>query len=308
MELRQLQYFLAVIEAGTLSRAAIALAISQPVLSRQIKALEDEMGSPLLHRTGRGVVPSEAGRVLEQHARKVIEEVSEATVGIRALSQAPNERVVLGMPPSLAAVLTTPLVQQFRNELPEASLGIVEAFSGHMLEWLMSGLVDVAVLYNAPRLRTLATDPLVTDEIFLLGPASDPARVGVGPVPATRLAELPMILPTRPHGLRVLLDQVLAKAGLAARAQLEINAMPSTLSLVEAGVGYTILSYSCVHQQVAAQRIRCWRIAPPTLTRSLVMATSTQRPVTQVARRLMRMVHRQIDGIVENGQWAPAQI
>jgi LysR family transcriptional regulator, nitrogen assimilation regulatory protein len=106
----------------------------------------------------------------------------------------------------------------------------------------------------------------------------------------------------------VLLDQVLAKAGLAARAQLEINAMPSTLSLVEAGVGYTILSYSCVHQQVAAQRIRCWRIAPPTLTRSLVMATSTQRPVTQVARRLMRMVHRQIDGIVENGQWAPAQI
>jgi LysR family nitrogen assimilation transcriptional regulator len=305
MELRQLQYFLAIVEAGTLSRAAISLAISQPVLSRQIKALEDEMGSPLLHRTGRGVVPSEAGRVLEQHARKVLDEVGAATVEIKALGDAPHERVVLGMPPSLAAVLTTPLVQQFRGELPEATLGIVEGFSGHMLEWLMSGIVDVAVLYNAPRLRTLSTDPLVTDEIFLLGPASDPARVGRGPVPATRLAELPMILPTRPHGLRVMLDEVLAKAGLAAHAQLEINAMPSTLSLVEAGIGYTVLSYSCVHQQVAAKRIRCWRIAPPTLTRSLVMSTSTQRPVTRVARMLMRMVHRQIDGIVENGQWAP---
>jgi LysR family nitrogen assimilation transcriptional regulator len=301
MEIRQLQYFLKIVEAGTLSRAAISMSVGQPVLSRAIKSLEDEFGTPLFHRTGRGVVLSRAGKLLEQHAR-----VGHAEFEINALSVAPAERVVVGLPPSVGAVLTAPLVRQFSRELPNSALGIVEGFSGYMLEWLLSGQVDVAILYNAPRLRTLATDPLVTDEIFLLGPANDPANVGDGPVQAARLAGIPMILPTLPHGLRVLFDQVLSKAGASPTVQLEINAMPSTLSLVEAGVGYTILSYSCVHAQVTSGKIRCWRIVQPTMTRSLVVATSTKHPVTREARLLMRMIRKQIDRLVDEGCWAPA--
>ncbi|WP_027793885.1 LysR family transcriptional regulator [Paraburkholderia acidipaludis] len=308
MELRQLQYFLKIAEAGTLSRAAILLSIGQPVLTRQIKALEEEMGTPLLHRTGRGVTLTEAGRILEQQARRVVDTLHDTEVEIRMLRVSPAGRVVIGMPPSVAAVLTTPLVQQFRHELPDAALGVVEGFSGHVLDWLMTGAIDVAILYNAPRLRALATDPLLTDEIFLLGPASDPAGVGDGAVAAKRLADLPMILPSRPHSLRVMLDRVLAKADLAANPKLEINAMPSTLHLVEAGFGYTILSYSCVHQLVVDGRIRCWRIVQPTMTRSLVMATSTQRPVTRVARMLMRMAHRQIERLIDDGHWSPTGI
>jgi LysR family nitrogen assimilation transcriptional regulator len=177
-----------------------------------------------------------------------------------------------------------------------------------VLDWLMTGQLDVAVLYDAPRIRALATDPLVTDEIFLLGPASDPAGVGPGPVKAIRLAEIPMILPSRPHGLRVQLDQVLAKAGSAPNARIEINAMPSTLKLVEAGAGYTILSYSCVHQEVVSGRIRCWRIVQPTMTRSLVVATSTRQPVGKVSRMLVRIVREQIHGLVAEGFWAPSGI
>jgi LysR family nitrogen assimilation transcriptional regulator len=266
------------------------------------------MGMPLFHRTGRGVTLTEAGRVLEQQARRVVETIRDTEVEIRMLRVSPSGRVVIGMPPSVAAVLTMPLVHQFRRELPDAALGIVEGFSGHVLDWLMTGAIDVAVLYNAPRLRALVTDPLLTDEIFLLGPASDPAGVGDGAVSAKRLAGLPMILPSRPHSLRVMLDRVLAKADLAAKPKLEINAMPSTLNLVEAGLGYTILSYSCVHQQVTQGRIRCWRIVQPTMTRTLVMATSTQRPVTRVARLLMRMAHLQIERLVDEGHWSPAGI
>jgi LysR family transcriptional regulator, nitrogen assimilation regulatory protein len=308
MEIRQLQYFLKIAEAGSLSRASISLAVGQPVLSRLVKGLEDELGTPLLHRTGRGVVLSDAGRLLEQHARTVLNAVGTAENEVKALRLAPTERVVIGLPPSVGAVLTTPLVRQFKHESPRGTLGIVEGFSGHVLDWLMTGQVDVAILYNAPRLRTLATDPLLTDEIFLLGPANDPANVGDGPVAAARLARIPMILPTLPHGLRVLFDQVLAKANLSPNVQLEINAMPSTLALVESGLGYTILSYSCVHQQVMAGRIRCWRIVQPTMTRSLVVATSTKRPVTKGARLLARMVRKQIEGLVEEGSWTPAHL
>ncbi len=305
MELRQLEYFIAIAEAGTFSQAAIRLSLGQPVLSRQIKALEEELGAKLYYRTGRGIVLSEAGKLLEQHARAVLETTADAKSAIYALEATPAGRVVIGMPPSVGAVLTVPLVQQFRVEFPRVSLGVIEGFSGHVLEWLTSGRVDVAVLYNAPRLNTLSTEPLLTDELFMLGPVGDPAHAGEGPVPASRLSEIPLILPSRPHGLRLLVDDFLSRIGVVPNVQVEVDAMPSTLSLVESGVAYTILSYSCVHHLISAGRIRAWPIVQPTMTRSLVIATSTQRPMTKAAKALTRIVGRQIQALVADGRWMP---
>ena len=130
MELRQLEYFIAIAETGAFSRAAVRLCVGQPVLSRQIKALEQELGTELYYRTGRGIVLSEAGRILEQHARGVLETTAGARRAISALGSAPAGRVVIGMPPSVGAVLTAPLVRQFRAEFPRVSLGVMDGFSG----------------------------------------------------------------------------------------------------------------------------------------------------------------------------------
>lgn len=305
MELRQLEYFIAIAETGAFSRAAIRLSVAQPILSRQIKALEQELGAELYYRTGRGIVLSEAGKVLEQHARGVLETTAGAKRAIHSLGSAPSGRVVIGMPPSVGAVLTTPIVRQFRSEFPKVSLGVMEGFSGHVLEWLSTGRIDVAVLYNAPRTSALVTAPLLTDELFLLGPVTDPACAGEGEVAAARLAEIPLILPSRPHGLRVLVDDFLSGAGITPNVQVEIDAMPSTLSLVESGIGYTILSYSSVHHLLEAGRIRRWPIVQPAMTRSLVVATSTQRPVTKAARALVGFVRKQVDTLVAEGRWSP---
>ncbi len=305
MELRQLEYFIAIAEAGAFSRAAMRLSVPQPVLSRQIRALELELGTDLYHRTGRGIVLTEAGRILEQHARGVLETTAGAKRAISAIGSAPAGKVTIGMPPSVGAVLTAAIVGQFRAQFPRVSLGVMEGFSGHVLEWLTTGLIDVAVLYNAPRTSVLAADALVTDELFLLGPSSDPANLGNGPVPGARLAEVPLILPSRPHGLRVLVDDFLGRAGVAPNVQVEIDAMASTISLVEAGLGYTILSYSCVHALIEAGRIRKWSIIEPTMTRTLVVATPTQRPVTKAARALMGFVRERVDMLVAEGPWNP---
>jgi LysR family nitrogen assimilation transcriptional regulator len=305
MELRQLEYFVAIAEAGAFSRAAMRLGVPQPVLSRQIRALESELGTELYHRTGRGIVLTEAGRILEQHARGVLETTAGARRAIAAIGSAPAGKVTIGMPPSVGAVLTAAIVGQFRAQFPRVSLGVMEGFSGHVLEWLTTGRIDVAVLYNAPRTSTLAADPLVTDELFLLGPPGDPAGVGTGPVSGVRLAELPLILPSRPHGLRVLVDEFLGRVGVAPSVQVEIDAMASTLSLVERGLGYTILSYSCVHPLIEARRIRKWSIVEPTMTRTLVVATSTQRPVTKAARALVGFVRQQVDKLMAEGRWNP---
>jgi LysR family nitrogen assimilation transcriptional regulator len=305
MELRQLEYFIAIAESSSFSRAAVRLSVAQPVLSRQIKALEEELGAELYHRTGRGIVLSEAGKLLEQHARGILETTAGAKSAISALGATATGRAVIGMPPSVGAVLTATLVRQFHSAFPKVSLGVMEGFSGHVLEWLTMGRIDVAVLYNAPRTSTLAAAPLLTDELFLLGPVSDPADAGMGSVPASRLAQIPLILPSRPHGLRLLVDDSLSRVGVSPNVQVEIDAMPSTLSLVESGVGYTILSYSCVHHLISAGRIRCWSIVQPTITRSLVVATSSLRPMSKAAKALVAMVRDQVETLVRQGRWVP---
>ena len=100
------------------------LGVGQPILGRQIKALEQELGTELYHRTGRGIVLCEAGKILDLHARGVLETTAGARRAINTLGSEPASSVVIGMPPSVGAVLTAPLVRQFRDEFPRASLRV----------------------------------------------------------------------------------------------------------------------------------------------------------------------------------------
>lgn len=305
MELKQLEYFLAVAESGAFSRAGVLLSVGQPVLSRQIKALEEELGAELYHRTGRGIVLTEAGRIFAEHAREVLARTQRAKGEVQELGASPSGRAVIGMPPSVGAVFTVPLVKRFREEFPKASLVVMEGFSGHILEWLTNGRLDVAILYNVRNIATLALDPLLTEDLMLLGPPKDPAGVGKGPVKVARLAEVPMILPSRPHAIRVQFDDALGKSGAPASVALEINAMPSTLKLVESGIGYTLLPYSCVHDLVRTGRIRAWPVVEPKITRELMLATTTTRPLSKAARALGRMVRLEVRALEKAGRWAP---
>ncbi len=305
-DLRQLQLFNAVAEFGSFSRAAVALSVSQSVISRQIKALEEELGVSLLYRNGRGIVLTEAGKLLENYASAILEQASRATTELAALRSNPRGTIVIGMPPSVGVVLTPPLVRNFRTAFPQISMRLVEGFSGHLLEWLVMGKIDVAVLYNAPRMNNLLAEPLLRDELFLLGAKDDPCALGEGPIEASMLAELPMILPARPHGLRLLLDQVLGAAGIEPRIDLEVEAMPSTLRLVESGIGYTILSYSSVHHLVAEGRIAYWRIRNPSIERELLLATSSQRPTTIAIHALTAQIREEVKTLRKLGVWEPA--
>ena len=293
MELKQLTYFLCVAESGSFSKAAVLLSVAQPVLSRQMKLLETELGVELFYRNGRGTVLSEAGKLLDTHARSVMDSLHRARAEIAATRSAPQGRVVIAMPPSIGWVLTAALVRRCRAEFPDINLHVVEGFSGHVTEWLSTGRIDIGVVYNAPRRPTLTTEPLFADELVMLGPAHDPAEIGGETVAAARLGTIPLILPARPHGLRVLIDDVLAKLGLAACVELEVDAMTATLSLVEQGAGYTILSETAAQHLLGAGRIRSWPIVDPVIPRQLMLATSTQRPMSVATRIVTRLIREQ---------------
>ena len=307
MELDQLKTFLTVSELGTFSRAAIRLSSTQPMLSRKIKLLESELGTELFHRTGRGVILSEGGKLLEQYARGILDTAESAKTAIQALGASPVGQVTIGMPSSIATVLAIELVQEFRRAFPNVSLKVMEGYSGHVLEWLTTARLDVAVLYDTPNLKgkTLRTDPILSDELFLIGSPKDPSRIGNGPVRAAHLAEIPLVLPSRPHGIRILVDEAMDHNGLTANVQMEIDAMHSMIALAESGLGYTVLSYSSVRDLVIAKRVRIWRIVEPVITRSLVITTTNQRPSTKPARDLTRIFQELINSHVRDGRWAP---
>ncbi len=306
MEIRHLKMFLAVSEAGSFSRAAAVISVPQPVLSRQVKSLEEELGVELFYRNGRGVILTDAGRLLAGHAEVAVSTVARATDELRVLREAPTGSVVIGVPPTVGTLLTLPVVRRFRADFPQVALRIVEGFSGFVLEWLSVGRVDVAVIYNAPKLSTLLTEELYDEELFLIGPAADPTTPGAHEtIDAVALSQLSLVLPSPRHGLRILIDNWLGQHRLSARVDVEADSLSSILTLVEDGLGYSVLPYAPVNSLIAAGRLRFWRIANPGMVRRLVLATSTSRISTPATRASARIVRDQVRALVESGAWSP---
>jgi LysR family nitrogen assimilation transcriptional regulator len=302
MDLKQLNYFKHVAELGSFSKASTFLNIAQPALSRQVKQLEDRLGISLLYRNGRGVTMTKAGELLLVQANLMLEQLNRTYQEIAGLKGDIAGRTILGLPPTVSQVLVRPLINSLRTEYPDISLQVVEAFSGHVLEWLGDGRLDVAVLYNAPRTRHLKTDRLLIEELVLVSPSRPDNEPG-GDIEMSKLEHLPLVLPSRPHGLRLLVDEVAAKHGLKLQVNFEIDALSLIKDLVEDGAGSTILPYVSVHRETIEGKMATRRIAGQPFTRTLVMATSTQRPLTTATRTLAAFVKAEVKNLHGSGIW-----
>ena len=201
MDLRQLEYFVRVAELGSFTRAAIELDVAQPALSRQVRLLEVELRQTLLVRNGRGAVPTEAGKTLLEHGRGILHQVQRAKDDLGRLRGGLSGRVAVGLPSSVARVLTVPLTRAFREAMPDARLSISEGLSTALEAGLASGRLDIAVLYNAQPSRELDASPLLDEDLLLVrarppGLQEDPPP---GPIDLPAVAQLPLVIPTRPN-------------------------------------------------------------------------------------------------------------
>jgi len=168
MDLRQLEYFVRVAELGSFTRAAIALNVAQPALSRQVRLLEVELRQNLLTRNGRGALPTEVGKLLLAHGRGILHQVARAREELGRVRGSLAGRVAVGMATSLARVLTVPLVRAHQTELPDAALAISEGLSVALQESLVTGRLDIAVLYNAQPGAEIDITPLVEEDLLLV--------------------------------------------------------------------------------------------------------------------------------------------
>lgn len=301
MDLRQLSYFVRVAELGSFTRAAIALDVAQPALSRQVRLLEVELRQSLLSRNGRGATPTEAGKLLLEHARGILHQVERAREDLGRVRGALAGQVAIGLPPSLARVLTVPLTRAFRQQMPEAQLSISEGLSTSMQEWLATGRLDIAVLYNAQPTAGLEITPLL-DEALALVQARPPGLPEDPPPPPIALADvarLPLVIPSRPNAIRMHVEAEMAALGCRPAIALEIDGVSAILDLVAEGFGSAILSRHAVASSPRPSAFTVRPIGPPPLRARVSLATSSLRPATltqQAALELIRSTsHRQLE-------------
>ena len=305
MEIRQIRFFLAIARAGSFSVAAVKLGVPQPMLSRQLQRLEAEIGVSLFHRDGRGVQLSAAGETFLEYATTIIETTDHAMADLLLQTRSPTGGVVLGMPPSTGRILSIPFAQALGERYPRIALRIVEGYSGHVLEWLQSGQLDLALLYEAAMRSTLIADPVLDEDLYCFGAPQDITRIddGTGTLPLASIAKHPLVLPSRPHGLRIYLEQMAKQNGLSLRVALEVDALHTTFEAARARIGLAIMPRSAMADGLLAGTLMVRKIVDPVLTRTLFLATGPKRSTFATQGELVRLMKAVIVSNLERGSW-----
>ncbi|MES3002364.1 MAG: LysR substrate-binding domain-containing protein [Pseudomonadota bacterium] len=290
MDLKQLEYFVRVAEVGSFTRAAHALDIAQPALSRQVRLLEVELRQTLLTRNGRGATPTEAGKLLLEHGRGILHQVSRAQEELGRVRGSLAGRVAIGMPPSVSKVMAVPLIREFRRNMPEATLSIMEGLSVAMHEALMTGRLDIALLYNATPAPGIELAPLVDEPLFLVQQQKGKARAKPVPVTLREVAAMPLVIPSRPNAIRMQVETEMAALGQRPNVVLEIDGIAAILDLVEDGAGCAILTRNAVSTSARPPSFSCRPIVKPALRSKLMSAMSSQRPATLTQTAILQLI------------------
>jgi LysR family nitrogen assimilation transcriptional regulator len=294
MDLKQLEYFVRVAELGSFTRAAIALDVAQPALSRQVRLLEVELRQSLLTRNGRGAAPTEAGKLLLEHGRGILHQVQRAREELGRVRGALAGRVALGLPPSVAKAMAVPLIREFRRRMPDATLSISEGLSVGMEESLITGRLDIALLYNASPSPEIELTPLLEEPLFLVQRRNVKAAPSARPrpVPLREIAKLPLVIPSRPNAIRMLVENEMALMGCRPQVALEIDGVAAILDLVEDGAGSAILSRNAVATSAHPQAFAIRPVGAPALRSKLALAMSSQRPATLTQKAMSELIAR----------------
>lgn len=278
MELRQLHNFLTVVDQRSVSRAASLLHLAQPALSRQIRALEEELGADLLVRHGWGVTPTPEGEILATHARGLLRDAQAAREAVSAFSGVPSGKLTVGVPSSMAAVLLPGLALAASAALPGVELRLVEGYSATLHQRTLAGQLDLAVLYSEPHLPAITRWPLLTEPLVAIGQSGvldSKTQLSIG-----QLIEYPLLLPAASNRLRILFEEAAARAGAHHQLRMEVDSVPALLELVRAGLGVSILPFSSVKAGVTQGHLSMAFIGPRPLTRSLILARPRDRAET----------------------------
>lgn len=294
MNLTQLRYFVRVAEMGSFSKAAIELGVAQPALSRQVRLLETDLRVTLLQRTGRGVLLTESGKRLFEHAVGILQLVARAREDLGENRDEATGRIVVGLPPSMGRMLTLPLVDQFKATMPKARLAIVEGLSAHIVEWISTGRVDLGLIHNPDANPAIETLHVLDEPLCLVSAAGKAAAradaAAKKPLPFTELVRVPLVVPEQTHAIRKLLETQAALAGLKLNIAFEVSSVQAILELVRHGHGHAVLAPSAVVASGLGASLRVRPLVEAALRSTLCIAVSAHKPATPLVRQASRLL------------------
>ncbi|MBM2771305.1 LysR family transcriptional regulator [Burkholderia anthina] len=291
MDIKHLQLFFDIVEAGSLSKVCASRGIAQSALSKHIAALENEIGAKLFYRTGRGVVLTELGQSMMPRVRSLLSEFELLASEVRDQSNVPSGPVRLALQSSITQHIVGPLFQHVRADFPKIDLRLMEGFAGNIEEALANGRADVGVFSRYGDRIHKTDEALVTDELYLIARTGDPV-VGNPSCRFADVAGLPLVLPGAPDGFHMMLLDEAKKSGVHLNTQIEVDSLTAMREIVANGAAYTILTRQAVSVDMQLGRIQVSRITDPVLSRTLVLAVSTQRPLTHASRTVIGLIRK----------------
>lgn len=306
MELRQLRYFVAIVDHGSLSRAALILHVAQPALTQQLRQLEEELGVQLLHRSAQGVLSTDAGKVFYEHAQAILKQVVDARSAVAQSAARPSGSVTLGLPHSISGALALPLLTATRARYPEITLQLTEELTGNLSDQLKSGRVNLAVLFDDGQLSQFATTPLADEELHFICRADAAYAQGEQSLTLAQALDTTLILPGLQHGVRPRIESVAREAGLSLGNVIEINSIAILKSALLADMGATILPSAPVLDELQRGTLRAQRIHNPSISRTVVLCASRNIPLTNAAAAISRLVRQVSDELCADGIWPGA--
>jgi len=300
MEIKQLRYFAAVVEAGNVTRAAQLLHIAQPALSYHILNLESALKTKLLNRSVNGVTPTSNGELLYRHAKSLLRQVEDIQVAIEHGNNKPSGKVAIGLPGSTARILAIPLLRELRN-FPGILLEIVERQSGGLAALVAQGQVDLAITVDVHSPPGVVIHPLVSEELYAIL-AQPPARADAT-LSLAELAQLPLVLPSEPNIARVKLDLAFMEANLRYKLLAEASTTDLLVRIVRSGDACTVLPWSAVSEEIRLKQLYAVRIRKPSFKRELSLCISESVPLSQAAHVVYQLIMDKIPSLVAHGKW-----
>ena len=290
---------------GSFSRAATELYVAQPALSRQIAKLEEELGTALFVRHGRGVRLTSGGAQLLERAEMIINFVAQTGEHVRASSDRLSGHIALGLPPAVGVRVSAPIVETFRERWPAVGLHIREGLSSSLQEWLLDRRVDLAIVYNQPSLEAFDVLPLCSEAMVIVGPPDDTVieRRGGEPLRIRDLADLPLIVPGFPHANRRVLEQAAVQHGVHLRIVLEVDSVTLTKALVKRGLGYSLLTYTAIQEEVERGDLQALPIERPSIRSIVSLATLREQRASRLVRTMANLVRENVRELVVDGAW-----
>jgi LysR family nitrogen assimilation transcriptional regulator len=305
MNVRQLQYFLQIAELRSFTRAANVLHIAQPALSRQIRALEEELGTALFHRFERGVTLTEAGLLLRERAATILRDLERLRDDIAAHGTEPRGEVSLGMPPSMREMVTVPLAGELRARHPQVVMHLLEGISVFLNEQVRLGKIDCAVVSDLEPLTQVESEPLLSEQLYLLAPVGAGLRTDQ-PVPLQTVAEQTLILTSRPNSLRLIVENALAAAQLPLRIAIDGNSTAAMVDLVAKGIGCSVLPYCAADAGLRDGRLSAAPVEG--LRVSWTVIYSRERGLSPAGLLIRGLLQELVRGRVHAGTWPSATL